>query len=162
MANDALLREWIAGFELKHGVKPSPQMEDAMREQMNRVPEREPWSGLHAKAVGPTPPTITTHQEMRKWHDDRAERINEHRKKLGRPIHIEKHPMGTVASPSNPDTDSTEIVEGLGVTRKEFYAVGSLADEILQHLVGKRSTTGAIKQWGWLIPRLAKLIRDSK
>ena len=67
--------------------------------------------------------------------------------------------MGTVASPNH---DSTETLKQLGITRAEFDAVSGLADEILQHLIGKRSTTGAIEEWTWLIPKLAKLIREHK
>jgi len=36
MANETLLELWIAGFEQRHGVKPSPELEAQMIEKLDR------------------------------------------------------------------------------------------------------------------------------
>lgn len=77
MANEALLREWIAIYERRHGVTPTPEIVAQMREQIDRVPELKPGPGPHMKAYGPPPPKFTSHAEMRAWHADRAKRRQE-------------------------------------------------------------------------------------
>ena len=59
------------------------------------------------------------------------------------------------------DPKADENLKPLGINRKEFDAIGLLAGEIIQHFTGKQRMQ-APQELAWLVPKLAKLIRDHK
>jgi len=60
---------------------------------------------------------------------------------------------------NNPKAD--ENLKPLGINGKEFQAIGLLAKEIIYHFTGKQCPQG-LQEVAWLVPKLAKLIRDHK